>query len=179
MLQQIHMAQDAYFTAMFALRSRNEMMASMYEAAIPTGEVDFESGEQAVSLDAGRARRLKGITDGLYKSVDSAIELEHAAVILLAKAGKRLLPKRQFAAVEEVTTESVGDVDGTRSHSSPRSSMALLARGAWASRSRPPPLDCHTSGRGVHANPTVTRESTTLFNIRPDPPKRRIGPDVV
>jgi len=102
-LQQVHMAQGAYLTAMSALRARNEMMAAMYEAAIPSGDFDFETGEETVALDRRKARRLKGITDGLYKSVDSAIELEHEAVAVLAQVGKRLLPKREFAAVEEVS----------------------------------------------------------------------------
>jgi hypothetical protein len=105
-LQKLHMAQDAYLTAMFALRSRNDMMAEVYAAAVPRGDFDFESGAETVGVDARLARRLKGITDGLYKSVDSAIELEHEAIALLAAAGKRLLPKRAFAAVEELAEGS-------------------------------------------------------------------------
>ena len=101
-LQQVHMAQDAYSTALSSLRTRTEMMSALYEVIVPSGDFNFETGAETVSVDARRARRLKGITDGLYESVDSAIQLEHTAIELLAQTGKRLFPKRHFLVVEEV-----------------------------------------------------------------------------
>lgn len=102
-LQSVHMAQAGYRTALSALQARNEMMGALYQMAKPArDDFDFETGGETVSVDGRLARRLKGITDGLYEAVDSAIDLEHEAIQHLAKAGKRLLSKRKFLAVEEV-----------------------------------------------------------------------------
>jgi len=101
-LQRVHMAQSAWSTAMTALQERNRMMVLLYEKVEPRGPIEFESGVQKVSIEAGFARRLKGITDGLYESVDSAIELQHSAVEGLAEAGKRMFRRREFWAVTEL-----------------------------------------------------------------------------
>lgn len=104
-LQRVHMAQAAWSTAMAALRERNQMMALLYEKAEPRGPIEFDSGAQKVSVDAGFARRLKGVTDGLYDSFDCAIELQHSGVEALAAAGKRMFPRRDFWAATEVDDE--------------------------------------------------------------------------
>lgn len=101
-LQAVHMAQDAYLTAFSALRVRNGLMEAIYTAATPAGDFDFDSGEGTVTMDARQARVLKGMTDSLYKSVDSAIQLEHIALSQLGGASKRLYPKKSVLAVEEI-----------------------------------------------------------------------------
>ena len=105
-LQQIHMAQGAWSTAMAALRERNGMMDILYEKAEPRGPVEFESGAQDISVEAGLARRLKGITDGLYQAVDSGIDVQHSAIQALAGAGKRMFKRRDFLDVVELAGDA-------------------------------------------------------------------------
>lgn len=101
-LHRLHKAQSAYLNAMSSLRARNDMMDVVYAAARPHDDFDFSTGAETVSLDGRLARRLKGITDGLYSAVDSGIELEGEAVSLLAQVGTKLYPKGKFYAVDEV-----------------------------------------------------------------------------
>jgi hypothetical protein len=49
-----------------------------------------------VSVDRRFARRLEGITDGPYESVDSGIDLEHEAILRLSREGGAQLLLRPF-----------------------------------------------------------------------------------
>jgi len=99
-LQQIHVAQESYLTAMHALQVRNDMLNDIYRSGAPLHDFDFESGTGVAQLDVRQVRILKGTTDGLYMAIDTAIEQEVDAIQQLTGVIARLFPKRQPLGIE-------------------------------------------------------------------------------
>ncbi|MHB9004317.1 MAG: hypothetical protein ACYC6C_09695 [Coriobacteriia bacterium] len=99
-LQTVHVAQESFLTAIRMLETRNRYVEEIYAAGVPAGAFDFESGIGEVTLDARKARVLKGATDSLYQAVDSAIEMENRAIRELGQASKRLFRRRKIIGVE-------------------------------------------------------------------------------
>jgi hypothetical protein len=79
-LEAVHAAQDSYRNALSMLQGRTEFYKQIcYGPDVRSTSFDFESGESMSELDVRQVRVLKSLTDGLYKTVADAIELETQA----------------------------------------------------------------------------------------------------
>jgi len=79
-LQAVHGAQDAYRSALSMLQERATFYKqTCYGADVRSTSFDFDSGESTSQLDVRQVRVLKSLTDGLYKTVADAIEMETQA----------------------------------------------------------------------------------------------------
>jgi hypothetical protein len=100
-LQAVHSAQDAYRNALALLRERSDLYKQIcYSPDVESSSFDFDSGESVSRLDARQVRVLQSLTDGLYKTVDAAIELETQAFGALDTVIRRQYPKANRLYIE-------------------------------------------------------------------------------
>ena len=106
-IAKVYRAQQSFLTASQVLERRSRLVQEQfYSIDNPLKAFDFESGEGLVEHDPRQVRILKGMTDGLYKSVDDAVVMLGGAVDELAKVIKRHYPLRKVLSVDApVSTE--------------------------------------------------------------------------
>lgn len=93
-LQAVHTAQDAYRNTLGLLRERTELYKQVcYAPDVRASSFDFDSGKSTSQLDERQVRRLKGLTDGLYRTVDAAIALQTEAFSALDTVLRSSYPK--------------------------------------------------------------------------------------
>lgn len=102
-LQQIHLTYTNYRAAIDALMARNTyQQEEMYGDGVKIHAFDFSSGSAEITMDAGKARILKALTDCLYECVDEGIKKHQKCMDDTGVLIKTLFPKRKKLVLEPV-----------------------------------------------------------------------------
>jgi hypothetical protein len=95
-LQVVYLAEQAYVTAPTALTESNSTIKELASGeAITSGPVNPEASAAVAGFDSAAVANLKRFIDGLYVSVDEAIDSIQGAIGELTSATRRLYPKRK------------------------------------------------------------------------------------
>ena len=100
-LHRVYLAEQAYITATTALTVSNSKIQELrYDGALAHGPVNQSTGEAQAVFDGAKLVILKQHIDGMYASVDEAVEWELEAIDEL-----RGVIKRQFSERKSLTFE--------------------------------------------------------------------------
>ena len=95
LLQQVHLAECGYLTALNCLRDRNAAYDRLFKQS-QLESMDLKTGHCTVVASGFDIKRLQDLTDALYDSVDRALIRCKKNVEELSRVGKTLFPKRKF-----------------------------------------------------------------------------------
>ncbi len=95
LLQQVHLAQSGYLTALDCLRDRNEAYNRLFKQG-HVESMDMKTGQCTVVASGPDLKLVLDLTDALYDSVDRALIRCEKNVEELSRVGKTLFPKRKF-----------------------------------------------------------------------------------
>ena len=107
-LNDIYIAESCYGNALAALEMRNQKLQElMNDPTVQVEDFDFETGRGRIAANPRKVRVIKGLTDGLYDSLDDA-EAKYAKLIpAMSVTIKKLFPKKK--AFHYVAAKNVSD----------------------------------------------------------------------
>jgi len=95
-LMRVYLAEQAYLTACTALTVSNSKIQELrYDGVLARGPVDADTGTSVGVFDPAKVVILKQLVDGMYDSVDEAIEGEGIALDDLRGVIRRRFPKKK------------------------------------------------------------------------------------